>query len=227
MKVNKKKCKGAGKAKGFGCGKEGYYIRYGLNSCCYSDWLLNTPEGKELLNKSEIKAKKKIEREIKIERKKQKDEVRKKSYYEKQLEIEVNTIVRLIDEDNGCISCSHGWDGNWTRRKNAGHRLSVGASPHLRYNFFNIYLQCSICNTHKSSNEREYDKGLFTHHGVDILEKAKSLSASFKSLHLSKEDLKEKIVIAKGIKKEILSGKDYTRNELNLLLKIYNHEILP
>jgi hypothetical protein len=66
-----KKCKGTGKAIAFkGCGiklpyfenngTKKYSAVYGLgkNCGCYSKWLLNTKEGKEVLNKAKIKAKK-------------------------------------------------------------------------------------------------------------------------------------------------------------------------
>ena len=86
-----------------------------------------------------------------------------------------------------------------------------------------MFLQCFTCNKWKSGNERAYDKGLLEHHGQDVLDTADSLTAAFKSIHLSKEDLKEKIVIARKIKKDILNGKDYTRTELNNLLGIYEN----
>ena len=217
-----KKCKGYSQAKGRGCGDKKYIYRYGLCRDCFIAWCMETVEGQVYFKKNSLIQHKKLKTEKRKENKKKKQAVKTKSEYEKILEKEVNAIVRLIDFELGCISCNHGWKEIWHRRKCACHRLSVGSHPELRYNFFNIFMGCPICNSWKGGNEREYDKGLIAHHGIDVLKEAKSLTARFKSLHLSKEDLKEKIVIARKIKKEILNGKDYTRTQLNNTLKIYH-----
>ena len=115
------------------------------------------------------------EKQIKSKVKQQKESIKSKSYFEKLLQTEINSIVRLIDNDNGCISCDHGWTKEATRQFHAGHRLSVGSNPTLRFNLFNIYKQCSICNNWKSANEREYDKGIVNHYCIELLEYIKQL----------------------------------------------------
>jgi len=219
--TRKKKCKGTGRTKGYGCGNPEYPHKFGLCLACFKDWLFNTDGGREYFKSTQIKAKKKTEKEIKAEHKQEKDEAQSKSYYEKQLQTEVNTIVRLIDADKGCISCEHGWNKKPTRQFHACHRKSVGSNPSLRYNLFNIYKGCSICNTWKSGNEREYDKGIIKYYGQEMLDYINSLPAKYPSINQSKEDLKEKIVIARQIKKDILNGTDYTRKEINDKLGIY------
>lgn len=153
--------------------------------------------------------------------KKQKELIKSKSYFEKLLQTEINSIVRLIDNDKGCISCDHGWTKEATRQWHAGHRLSVGSNPTLRFNLFNIYKQCSICNNWKSANEREYDKGIVNNYGIELLEYIKQLPDEFKELHLSIDELKTAIEKARKVKKEILSGIDYTRHEINEKIGIY------
>jgi hypothetical protein len=219
--THKKKCKGTGPALGYGCGNPEYLHKYGLCTSCFKKWLFNSHEGKNYLERIRIRAKKKVEKKIRTEHKKEKEKLRSKSYYEGKLQNEINTIVRLIDTDKGCISCEHGWTGKATRQFHAGHRKSVGSNATLRFNLFNIFKQCSICNNFKSANEREYDKGIVKHYGQDMLDYIESLPGLYPELHLSIDDLKEKIIIARQIKKDILNGNDYTRKEINDKLSIY------
>lgn len=58
-----------------------------------------------------------------------------------------------------------------------------------------------------------------------MLEYVRILPAQFPSLHLSKEELKEAIQIARQIKKDILEGKDYSRQQINDKLGIYKRYI--
>ena len=221
MERKKKKCKGTGRAINNGCGVPSYIHRYGLCLNCFKVWLFGTTEGKKVLESTQIRAKKQSERVSKAESRNKKEEARTRSYYIRKLQDEVNAIVRLIDIEKGCISCDHGWGGKITRQFHAGHRISVGSNPTLRFHFSNIFKQCSICNNYKSGNERAYDKGLLKHYGAANLEIVQSLPAKFKSIHLTIPELIEKITIAWAIKKEILSGSDFTRRELNERLGIY------
>lgn len=81
------------------------------------------------------------------------DNTKKKSEYEAELQVKVNKLARLIDAGCGCTSCgTHNtvrWDG--------GHFHSVGAASSIRYNLFNIYIQCGIqCNGFKGGNQTAY-----------------------------------------------------------------------
>jgi hypothetical protein len=216
-----KKCKGTGRAINFGCGVPKLLHKFGLCRACFGNWLYNTTEGKIFLESTQIRAKKHVQKEQKKEQFAKKVENRSKPYFEKKLEFEINSIVRLIDSENGCISCNHGWETNFTRQAHSGHRFSVGSNPTLRYNLFNIWKQCSICNNWKSGNEREYDKGIITHFHTEILTYIKSLPAQYKELHLSFDELKQAIINARSVKKEILSGIDYSREEINKKIGIY------
>lgn len=223
IESKEKVCKGTGIAKDFkSCGELSLNRNKGLCQKCYREFIFSdTDSGNEEKEKFLIKNKKKVEKEKKVQDKKTKIEARTKSYYEKQLQSLINEIVRLIDSENGCISCDHGWSTNWTRQKHAGHRLSVGSSPTLRYNLLNIHVQCSICNNWKSGNEREYDIGIKNHLGKDVLDTIMSLKSKYKSLNLSIVDLQEYIKTARKIKKDILSGIDYSRTGINNILGIY------
>ena len=223
VKTKEKLCKkGSGPAIGFiGCGNKAFYHRYSLCKQCYINFLYDTPSGEKVRQKAQIRAKTQVQKEAKKEWAQKKESGRSKSYYEKKLEFEINSIVRLIDQDKGCVSCTHGWDKPWTRQRHACHRHSVGSNASLRFNLINIHGGCSICNKWKSGNEREYDKGLIRIYGIAYLEEIKALPGKYPSIHLSQEELKEKIQIAREIKKEILDGKDFTREEINKALGIY------
>lgn len=225
MMSKPKKCKGTGSAKGYGCGNPSIYRKYGLCPSCLSDFMFNTPEGKLLLQKTTRAAKRDVEKINRRNHTSDKQSIKKRSAFEQDLQTEVNAIVRLIDTEKGCISCQHGWSMPWSRQRHAGHRLSVGSDPTLRYHLDNIFVQCSICNTHLSSNAREYDKGLILHYGDDAVDKLSHLKERFKSIHLSIADLQDKIRIARIIKRAILKGECYDRDRANRELSIYSNTI--
>jgi hypothetical protein len=78
----------------------------------------------------------------------------------------VNKFVRTIrDASEPCISC-----GRYTGQMHAGHYLSIGSHPHLRFNTRNIAKQCSTCNNHLSGNLIEFRKGLVARHSVEFVE---------------------------------------------------------
>jgi len=56
---------------------------------------------------------------------------------------------------------------------NAGHYLSVGAHPELRFDEANCHIQCEHCNSYKSGNQAQYRPRLIAKVGqleVDRLE---------------------------------------------------------
>lgn len=77
-----------------------------------------------------------------------------------------NTWVRERDHGLPCISCGRMHQGKW----DAGHYLSVGAHPELRFEPANVHRQCSPCNTHLSGNIPEYRKGLLQRIGAELVD---------------------------------------------------------
>lgn len=228
MEPKANKCKGTGKAINHGCGQLSKNRQYGLcrdGNKCFFAWLYSTDEGSKVIKSYAIKAKKEVAETAENDKRKKKKELKESiktpKDYKKDLQDIINPIVRLIDNNKGCISCDHGWGDNWTRQKHAGHRLSVGSTPELRFNVLNIYLQCSICNNWKSGNEREYDKGLINHYSQEQLDAVRNLRIKYPSLHITIPELKEAIIKAKKIKKDILKGKDFSRAEINEIIGIY------
>jgi hypothetical protein len=59
-----------------------------------------------------------------------------------------NAWVRARDAALPCVSCGRHHEGQY----HAGHYLTVGARPELRFTPANCHKQCSACNTHLHGN---------------------------------------------------------------------------
>lgn len=76
------------------------------------------------------------------------EKMKSRSQWAKEAQAAVNKFIRLRDADLPCISCGRFHQG----AHDAGHYLSVGARPELRFDELNIHKQCVPCNQHKSGN---------------------------------------------------------------------------
>lgn len=78
-----------------------------------------------------------------------------------------NAFIRERDKGQPCISCGTTADVQYA----AGHWKSRGSSPHLRFNQFNVNLQCNrYCNLGQSGNVGEYRIGLINKFGIKKVE---------------------------------------------------------
>lgn len=148
--------------------------------------------------------------------------------YKKDLQVEVNRLVRLIDQDCSCISC-----GTLNGKENAGHYYSVGARPNLRFHLMNIWKQCEHCNTHLSANLIEYRANLVKLIGEQHLEFLSDLNVMYKDLKLMQHEVSEAIILAKQAVKEVvklnkteklprsIEQRIKLRKKYNTLLNIY------
>jgi len=236
-----KKCKGTGKAKGFGCGSElpynernglkSYKAKYGLGyDCgCFNNWLISdNPKAKETFDSLLIKSKKQYEKKKKDSWNKEKLEIKKsletKSDLEKKLQKEINLIVRLLDKGHKCISSGRELGKSY----DAGHLFTTQAQPTIRFNLFNIFAQSVHDNQHKSGNELEYFFRIGELFGKEFQDFVVSLK-QIDALHLSKDELRDKTSIARSIVKWLkLQDRKYSlkerlelRNKFNLELGIY------
>lgn len=153
---------------------------------------------KELENKKELQEKKKEVKEWKVKKKKLIEENKSLSDYQKELQKEINTIVRLLDRGHNCISS----DRPLGSKYDAGHLYSVGSNATLRFNLHNIWSQSVHDNQYKSGNFEGYQKGLIRLFGHSYFEYVESLK-SLPPLRLTKKELIEKKVICKEIIKEL------------------------
>ena len=95
-----------------------------------------------------------------------------------------NAWVRLRDADQPCISCGRHHGGQY----HAGHYLSVGARPELRFEPLNVHKQCAPCNTHLSGNAVMYRRALIVKIGLELVER---LEGAHQAKHYTTQDLAE------------------------------------
>ena len=109
--------------------------------------------------------------------------LKKRSDHAKDTEKVVNTFIRLRDKDKPCISCQRHHHGQY----HAGHYLSVGSHPELRFEPRNIFKQCKPCNVDKHGNLLEYRKNLIALYGQEEVD---WLEGPHEMTHYSIPDLK-------------------------------------
>jgi hypothetical protein len=127
-----------------------------------------------------------------------KERLKTLSDWKKDLQTEVNTIVRLIDKGQPCIAT-----GNYGGKMNAGHYISVGSNNTLRFHLDNIHIQSEHSNSYKSGDTLNYQKGIELTYGKNYLEYMNSLQ-SIEPLKMDINEVKEAIkkarLIVKGLK---------------------------
>jgi hypothetical protein len=163
--IKEKKCKGQGKAFGYGCGKltnvENRIYGLGKMCGCYSDWLLNSDIGKSILQKSISNVQKpRIELEKAYKEHKEKKGIAGALLVTKTL---VHAYVRKRDQGKPCISCGCQWNDKFQ----AGHYYPGGSFETLKFNLDNINGQCEQCNLFKSGNFENYTLNLPKRIGID------------------------------------------------------------
>lgn len=112
-----------------------------------------------------------------------KESLKTRSDYVKEAQAVFNKWVRTRDEKEPCISCGRFHEGQY----HAGHYLSVGARPELRFEPLNVWKQCQPCNTHLSGNLILYRKKLVEKIGI---EKVEWLEGYHEPQKITSEDLK-------------------------------------
>lgn len=123
----------------------------------------------------------------KVERKETREAKQKaktRGDWQREAQAEFNRWVRLRDADLPCISCNRWHHGQW----HAGHYMSTGARPNLRFDEQNVHKQCSVCNNHLHGNLMNYRRALIQKIGLDAVE---GLEADQTPKHYSIEDLKQ------------------------------------
>lgn len=126
---------------------------------------------------------KKQEREEKRRVRARLDALRPRSYWLKQAQAAFNGWVRLRDSHLPCISCGRFHVGS----HDAGHYLSTGARPELRFDEANCHRQCVPCNQHLHGNLVLYRVGLIARIGLAEVERLEGPSSP---KHYSVDDLK-------------------------------------
>jgi len=92
--------------------------------------------------------------------------LKSKAQWAKEAQAAFNSFIRERDADQPCISCGRFHNGQY----HAGHYLSVGARPELRFEESNVHKQCAPCNTHLSGNAVLYRQGLIARLNIGVVE---------------------------------------------------------
>lgn len=151
VEIKYKPCKGTGKAKGYGCRKDVLKRTYGLGmSCCYVDWLLNSPEGKAKVAKNTLKATKPRKDFEQFKKNHKRKETLKG--HELRTKAVVHAAIRRRDKGKPCSSCGTGWNSDFQ----ACHYHKAELYNALRFNEDNIHGGCVKCNIHLNGNLEEY-----------------------------------------------------------------------
>ena len=94
------------------------------------------------------------------------ESLKSKAQWAKEAQQAFNAFIRERDADQPCISCGRHHNGQY----HAGHYLSVGARPELRFTESNVHKQCAPCNTHLSGNAVLFRRGLVAKLGIELVE---------------------------------------------------------
>ena len=94
------------------------------------------------------------------------DKLKSKAQWAREAQTAFNAFIRARDAGQPCISCGRHHDGQY----HAGHYLSVGARPELRFEPLNVWLQCAPCNTYLSGNAVLFRKALVEKIGAQGVE---------------------------------------------------------
>lgn len=131
-----------------------------INGSNFHSYDCATTYAREKVNKLRVKQDKQDKQDHSAAKRKMKDEDR--GFQTNKAQTIFNKFIRLRDEGQVCISCQKP-----PKKKNAGHYLSRGAHPELRFNEDNCHLQCEHCNSFKSGNQALYRVNLINKIGVD------------------------------------------------------------
>lgn len=219
------------KTKGFGCGKESDDRLYGLCPSCKGKWILESPLGEKWFDeflekhrKKQNKANAKAERE---RMKQKKIEIMSPDKYRaKYVQPLINKIARFIDYGHPCIAT-----GNYEGKMAGGHYASVGSNRTICLNLHNIFIQSFHSNSWKGGDDKKYQDSLKLTFSDDYFYFVDGLR-QHKPLHLSKQDMIEIKSLAQGIANELEKNlkvrtnaeRIELRNEINLMLNIYDEE---
>lgn len=130
---------------------------------CVSAWA-DTQAAKA--ERAKAKAIKTAAKEDRAETKRRKEKLKDRQEWAKDAQTAFNAFIRSRDEGQPCISCGRHHQGQY----HAGHYLSVGARPELRYTEINVHRQCAPCNNHLSGNAILFRIGLIKKIGVEAVE---------------------------------------------------------
>lgn len=145
--------------------------------------LLSQSQGVKIAKKAAIVDKRETKEKL--------DKLAKKSDLTKPAQQAFNAYIRARDYGKRCISCNSAiaWGTSTTGGVcDAGHYISVGSRPNLRFNEDNVHAQCKKCNSYGAGNAANYRIGLIKRMGAGRVE---SLENDDKPRKYTHEELRE------------------------------------
>jgi len=100
------------------------------------------------------------------EDKAKREKMKSRAQWMKETQAVFNRFIRGRDAGQPCISCGRYHQG----QIHAGHYLSSGARPELRFDERNVHAQCAPCNNHLSGNIALYRIALIAKIGLTAVE---------------------------------------------------------
>ena len=138
----------------------------------------------------------KKDKEWKVKKAQMKSDLLTHKDYIKLLQVTFNTFIRLRDKDLPCISCGV----LKCEEFHAGHYIATTYQYH-RFNEFNVWKQCSKCNTYLRGNLIPYRIELIKRIGLNEVEYIEN--TRHMALELSIPDIKDLIIKYKEKIKEL------------------------
>lgn len=169
------------------CGNEFQPRQSFQKSCCMACAVALTRKLNEDVSLRLVKLEEKVARKQRKDRLRELDPISK---YAQRVQVVFNKYIRLRDSGRGCISCGTKFQesiryttgGQW----HAGHWKTVKAHPELRFNEYNVNLQCNKCNWADGGNRDAYREGLLAKYG---LERVRELEGHHPTLKLERSNL--------------------------------------
>lgn len=199
MNPKKKKCKGNGVTKGYGCSTLTLYRTLGLCSKCYPNWLLNSEAGKERLSRAinPIVKKRKEQEDFA----KEYQDRKKLGYLLTNAKNACHEYIKLRDKGKPCISCGAFWSADFQ----AGHFYKAETYSTMRFLENNIFGQCRQCNMYKDGNESMYRVGLMNRYGEEFVRQIDEIA------------LKDKLQVAKWDREKLEEIRNYYKQRIKEL----------
>lgn len=151
-------------------------------------------------DKARKKAIEKQRKEFNRETKRRKKAIKRRSEWYEDLQTEVNKFVLLRDYGKPCCTCGKTDPGV---KYDAGHMLSRGANPDMRFELTNIHKQCSVnCNQWGSGMRKEYEQFIVREYGQEHLDWMLGPHTPLKELFPTHEDIEKEIKKYRAMCKE-------------------------
>jgi hypothetical protein len=154
------------------------------------------------------RAKKKRLVEVSREKKNRLERLKTRSELILEVQREFNRYIRIRDSLLPCISCGVAAT-HQAAKWQAGHYLSTGARPDLRFDEFNVHKQCVRCNMHLAGNITLYRIGLAKKIGADQLSRLEGTPDPL-TVKMSREELSNLRVKYRKMANEMLKNVERT-----------------